>query len=218
MKLLTRNIGWKLLALAIAVVLWTLAAREPEVATSLSVPLEFKNIPDDLDIGGNLPDRIRVEVRGPSGRLSRDNLSDVAVVLDLSEARPGEHTYNIRAANVVLPFGVEFDRAVPAQVTSHFDQLNVRTVAVQPTYVDISDGYRVVSAVIDPAQVQIRGPEQHVNRIRRVVTDPVDLNGVIGQKEFHTRINIGDPQVRLESGSEIKLTVKLEKIVPKAGS
>lgn len=218
MKLLTRNIGWKLLALLIAVLLWTVAAREPEVATSLSVPLEFKNIPNDLDIGGNLPDRIRVEVRGPSGRLSRDNLENAAVVLDLSDARPGERTYNIRATNVVLPFGVEFDRAVPTQVTLRFDQLSVRTVPVHPVFVDTAEGYRVASIVIDPPQVQIRGPQQHLDRIRRVVTDPVDLTGVIGKKKFHTRINIGDPLVRLESGSEVDLTVQLEKIVPKAGS
>ena len=49
-RLLTRNIGWKLLALLIAVALWIAVAREPELDTSLSVPIEFKNIPDDLDI------------------------------------------------------------------------------------------------------------------------------------------------------------------------
>ncbi len=42
---------------------------------------------DDLDIEGNLPDRVRLEVRGPSGSLTRDNLAAVAVVLDLSDAQ-----------------------------------------------------------------------------------------------------------------------------------
>ncbi|HEX4593282.1 MAG TPA: hypothetical protein VH157_03355, partial [Bryobacteraceae bacterium] len=78
----THNIGWKLLSLAIAVALWIAVAREPELATSLSVPVELKNIPDDLDIGSSVPDRVHLEVRGPSGRLSRDNLSDAAMILD----------------------------------------------------------------------------------------------------------------------------------------
>ena len=81
-QLLTRNLGWKILSLLIAVLLWVAVAREPEVATSFSVPVDFKNMRDDLDIEGSLPDRVRLEVRGPSGSLTRDNLSSVAVVLD----------------------------------------------------------------------------------------------------------------------------------------
>ncbi len=212
MNLITRNFGWKLLAVLIAFVLWIFAAREPELATSLSVPVEFQNIPDDLDIGGNLPDRIRLEVRGPSGRLSRDNLADAAVVLDLADAHPGERTYTIGNANMGLPFGVDFYRAVPSQVTLRFDQLSVRTVPVQPVFVEVPDGYQVSSAAMDPATVRIRGPEQRVAGLSHVVTDPVDLTGVVGQKEFHTRVNVGAPQVRLESTGAVKLTVTLEKM------
>src|SRR6202049_1283730 len=216
MKLLTRNLGWKLLSLAIAVTLWILAAREPEVATSLSIPIEFKNIPDDLDIGGNLPDRVRIDARGPPGRLSRDNLADAAVVLDLSDARAGERTYTIRPSNVSLPFGVTFYRAVPSQVTLRFDQLITRSVAVRPIFVKTPDGYRVGSTVIQPAKVWIRGPEERVNNISQVLTDPVDLTGVVGQKEFRTRVNVGDPLVRLEA-PEVTVKVTLERAAPGRG-
>src|SRR6266478_3446188 len=112
----THNVGWKLLSLAIAIALWIAVAREPELATALSVPVELKNIPDDLDIGSNVPDRVHLEVRGPSGRLSRDNLSDLAVVLDLSGAHVGERTYTVHPSNTNLPAGVEFYRAVPSQI------------------------------------------------------------------------------------------------------
>jgi YbbR domain-containing protein len=216
MKLLTRNLGWKLLSLAIAVALWILVAREPEVATSLSIPIEFKNIPDDLDIGGNLPDRVRLEVRGPSGRLSRDNLADAAVVLDLSDARAGERTYTIRSSNVSLPFGVAFYRAVPSQVTLRFDHLITRSVAVRPTFVKTPDGYRVGSTFIEPAKVWIRGPEERVNNLAEVMTDPVDLSGVVSQKEFRSRVNVGDPLVRLEA-PEVTVRVTLERGAPGVG-
>ena len=123
-QLLTQNLGWKLLSLLLAVVLWLAIAREPEVAASLSVPVEFKNMRDDLDIIGNLPDRVILEVRGPSGRLTRDNLSTVAAVLDLSDAQPGERTYNIRGRNLNLPAGVVFYRAVPSQPPLNLDGRN----------------------------------------------------------------------------------------------
>src|ERR1700730_18623315 len=128
MKFLTSNLGWKLLSLLIAIGLWIAVAREPELATSLAVPIEFKGMPEDLDIGSNVPERVRLEIRGPSGRLSRDNLTNLAVVLDLSNADAGEHTYNIRPPNVNLPAGVSFYRALPSQVTLRLDKIATREV------------------------------------------------------------------------------------------
>ncbi|HEV8037970.1 MAG TPA: CdaR family protein [Bryobacteraceae bacterium] len=213
MKFLTANLGWKLLALLIAVALWIAVAREPELATSIAAPVEYKNIPDDLDIGSNLPDRVRLEVRGPSGRLSRDNLTDVAVILDLKDAGPGERTYNIRPANINLPAGVSFYRALPSQVTLRFDKLLTKEVEIVPAPYSKGppDGYRVRSYTLKPAKTLIRGPEQRIRNISHVTLDPVDLSGVISEAEFHTHVNVGDSQVRLEVPSTIELRITLEK-------
>lgn len=213
-QLFTQNLGWKLLSLLLAVGLWLGIAREPEVATSLSVPVEFKNMRDDLDISGNLPDRIRLELRGPSGRLTRDNLSAVAAVLDLSDAQAGERTYNIRGRNLNLPAGVVFYRAVPSQLTLRFDQLAVKEEPVQPVFVNKPAGYRIASQQFSPAQVRIRGSEDRVQTIHQVKTDPINLSGVAGEQVFHTHLSIGDPRVRLvETSSDVTVRVKLEKIL-----
>lgn len=213
-QLLTRNLGWKLLALIIAIFLWLAVAREPEVATSLSVPVEFKNMRDDLDIGGNLPDRVRLELRGPSGRLSRDNLSAVAAVLDLSDAQAGERTYTIRGRNLNLPSGVVFYRAVPSQLTLRFDRLAIKEAVVQPVFVNTPPSYRIASQQASPANVRIRGSEDRVQAIDQIKTDPMNLNGVAGEEVFHTHLNLGDAQVRIVEGSaDITVRVKLEKIL-----
>jgi YbbR domain-containing protein len=214
MKFITANLGWKLLALLIAVVLWIAIEREPELATSISVPIEFKNVPDDLDIGSNQPDRVRLEIRGPSGRLSRDNLADLAVILDLQDAGPGERTYNIRPANINLPSGVSFDRALPSQITLRFDKLLTKEVEIHvpPYSKGPPDGYRVRSYTLAPPKTFIRGPEERVKSMTHVTLDPVDLSGVISQAEFTTHVNVGDPQVRLEVPGSVKLRVTLERI------
>jgi YbbR domain-containing protein len=213
-QLFTQNLGWKLLSLLLAVGLWLAIAREPEVATSLSVPVEFKNMRDDLDISGNLPDRISLELRGPSGRLTRDNLSTVAAVLDLSDAQAGDRTYNIRGRNLNLPSGVVFYRSVPSQLTLRFQQLAVKNEPVQPVFVNKPASYRIASQEFSPAQVRIRGSEDRVRAIDQVKTDPMDLSAVAGETVFHTHLNIGDPQVRLvETSSDITVRVKLEKIL-----
>jgi len=213
-QLFTQNLGWKLLSVLLAVGLWLAIAREPEVATSLSVPVEFRNMRDDLDISGNLPDRIRIEVRGPSGRLTRDNLSAVAAVMDLSDAEAGERTYNIRGRNLNLPPRVAFYRAVPSQITLRFDQLAVREEPVQPVFLNKPASYHIVSQELSPAKVRIRGSEDRVQAIHQIKTDPMDLTGVAGEKVFHTHLNIGDAQVRLlDIPPDVTVRVKLEKML-----
>ncbi|HEV2690024.1 MAG TPA: CdaR family protein [Bryobacteraceae bacterium] len=210
-QLLTRNLGWKLLSLLIAIALWIAVAREPELATSLSVPVEFKKIPLDLDIGSNVPDRVHIEIRGSSGRLTHDNLANVAAILDLSDAHPGERTYTISENNLNLPSGVIFYRAVPSQITLQFDQLISRDVDVRPNYIKIPDGYHRIGEAVDPARVRIRGPEERVKNMRQIPTDPIDLSGVVSQAQFRTSVNVGDSQIRLEGPATITVTVKLEK-------
>jgi YbbR domain-containing protein len=214
MRFLTQNLGWKLLSILLAVGLWLAIAREPEVATSLSVPVEFKNMRDDLDISGDLPNRVFLEVRGQSGRLSRDNLSALAVVLDLADAQPGVRTYDIRGRNLNLPSGVAFYRAVPSQLTLRFDQLAVKQESVQPVFVNKPAGYRIASQDFSPTEVRIRGSQDHVQAINQVKTDPMDLSGVAGEMVFHTHLNVGDAQVRLvDTSSDLTVRVKLEKIL-----
>jgi YbbR domain-containing protein len=214
-EFLTRNLGWKLLSLAMAVALWIAVAREPELATSLSVPIQFKNMPDDLDFVSNVPDKVQLEVRGQSGRISRTDLADVGIILDLKEARAGERTYTIQPSNAKLPSGVSFQRAIPSQITMRFERLVSREVRIHPLYVKTPDGYRIRGEVIDPPKVRLRGPEDRLKNMEQVMTDPVDLTGVVSQREFHTHVNAGDPQIRLESAPVVTLKVTLEKITSK---
>src|ERR1039458_7142140 len=65
----TLNFGWKLLSLGIAVVLWALVASEPELSTFAVVGVEYKNLPEDLEISSDLVSSLRLELRGPSGAL-----------------------------------------------------------------------------------------------------------------------------------------------------
>jgi len=212
-RLLLHNIGWKILSLAIAMGLWLIVAREPSIATSINVPIQFKNMSDDLDISSELPERVRVEVRGPSGRLTPENLAQTSVLLDLSTvAGPGERTFTFGERNVKMPPGLNFYKAVPSQLTVSFEHLMYKNVPVRVRYgTGPPDGYAIVKRSVNPQSVRIVGPESRVQKIESVSTDPVDLSNVIGQAEIGVHINVGDPQVRLNPITQVHFTVTLEK-------
>ena len=211
------NLGWKLLSVLLALLLWIVIAREPELATSISVPILFRNIPNDLDISSGIIDRAHVEVRGPARRLSPDSLSLAAVILDLSGVQPGERTFTIDDSNVRrLPIGVAFYRAVPSQVSLRFERLLSRDVIVDPVYSKPPpDGYGVVKYWFSPARVRIRGPEGHVQRIDHVTCDPIDLSGVVSQTQIPVHARVGDAQVKVESVQIVTFNVEMAKVPSK---
>lgn len=204
---------WKLLSVLLAFVLWVFIAREPELATSISAPILFRNIPNDLEISSAVVDRVHLELRGPAGRLTPGNLSQTAVVLDLSGVQPGERTFTIDSHNVrQLPIGVLFYRSVPSQVSMHFERVISRDVPIEPVYSKaLPHGYRMVRYWFSPSEVRVRGPEGRVLAIDHINTDPIDLTALVSHDQIAVHARVGDPQVRMESGAIVRFNVQMEK-------
>ena len=213
-RLFTHNLVWKLLALAIAFLLWVGLASEPDLATSLSVPIFFRNIPEDLDISSGIIDRVHLEIRGPARRLSPESLSQAAVVLNLSDVRAGDRTFTIRDVNIRgLPIGVAFYRALPSQIGLRFERLLTKDVPILPLYsAPPPDGYAVVKYWFDPAKVRLRGPEAHVQGIDHATTDPIDLSNIVGRDKVRVRVRLSDPQVGLETSGAVVFNVDMRKV------
>src|SRR5258706_2588395 len=102
-----RQLGLKMLAIALASLLWLTVAGEHVVERSLRVPLEFRNIPEALEIVGNTPDSVDVRLRRSSAVLSRLQSREIVAVLDLSSARTGSRLFHIRSDEGRPPFRVE---------------------------------------------------------------------------------------------------------------
>lgn len=210
------NLHWKLLSLLIASLLWFLVVREPELVTSRSVPIFYKNLDKDLEIGSDVLDRVHVEIRGPEGKLNSASLSDTAVILDLSPVQaPGERTFTMSDSSLNLPGGVTFLRAVPSQLRLRFDRTQSKEVPVQ---VRVSSpqpaGYRVVLQTVNPERLKIAGPENRVRQVESAQTDPIDLAGVISRADFRVHAYVSDPQVRFEGSSMVTVRVTVEKDNP----
>lgn len=210
--IVTRHLGWKLLALAGAVVLWVSVASEPELATVHSVPVEYRGVPDDLEISSDYVETVLLEMRGPASRL-RD-LSDTrsAVVLDLSRVHePGERTFTIDESDVALPRGIQLVRAIPAQLRFRFERRIVRQVPVEVRFSPPHDGYAVASYQVDPPNLTITGPESGVENTPSVNTDRIDIRDVVSSKQFRVNTYLAEPRVRFQSASHVEVRVAVKK-------
>lgn len=201
-EFITRNLWWKLFALLIAVLLWIAVANEPELSAFVSVPVEYRDLPDTVEISSDIVEKVELEMEGPSGELRSFSETRTAVVLDMADAQPGERTFTIGEHEVHLPRGLTLIRAIPSQVRFVFERRKQRTVPVEATFTVAPARYRVT-----PPSLTIEGPESRVNRITAAVTDTIDTANIAGNGTFHVSTFVNDPHVRIQPEPEVTVEV-----------
>ena len=214
-RLITDNLLWKLLSLVIAIGLWLLFVGETEIATSLPVAVQYKNVPHELEVVTEQLDRVFLRVRGPATRLNSSTLRDIRVVFDLATVHgAGDRTFTLGEDNLQLPVGVDVLRVVPSQVRLTIDKRITRELPVEVRYSGPPPpGYRITKQQVSPDRVRVVGPERRVMNLHSVQTDAVDLAATVGDASFRVPASISDPQVRFENSPPIiAVSVYLEKL------
>jgi diadenylate cyclase len=206
------NIGLKLLSLLVAVLLWAAIARQPMAEIALNVPIEFVNAPANLEISSETIPEIQVRLRGYSGVLRDLKPEQVHATIDLSNARPGERTYDLPPARIHAPRDIDVVEVIPSQFRLTFDNRSTRAVEVSPRVIGTTaPGYRLEAITVDPPTITVAGPEHRLASLQSVNTDPVDASGVIGRATFSTHAYVSDPMLRLVTPSTVHVTVMTAK-------
>ena len=166
MKILQR-IAWPVFALAAALGLWITFVGSPELVSAVPAPLAYRNMPTDLEIDSELPQRVHLEIQGPSARLRSVSASTIPVTIDLAEVRKaGEYTFTIDRHDVDLPAGVRLVHAVPAQLHLRFERQMRMQIPVKPRFGTAPPaGYRVAQADVNPAKLTVVGAESRVRKV-----------------------------------------------------
>jgi len=213
--LLVRNFWWKLLSLAVATVLWAVVWSEPELSTFPVVPVEYKNLPEDMEFSAEPVSSVKLELRGPAGELSGMAGAGAVhpqVILDLASVEPGHRTFPVGDGNVKLPRGVRMAGSIPSQIRLEFDRRMVRTVPVE---VRISgerqNGYHVASRQADPRELTIVGPAARVAGVQSATTDNVDVSSLVGSARFRVNAFVQDPYVRFQSAPQVTVTITMKR-------
>lgn len=215
MRLITRNFGWKLTSLSVSFLVWLSLSGSRESTTSITAPVQYRNIPKSLQISSEMVERVHFVLRGPSLTLSRLSSQPFPLIIDLSNVRgPGESTFTISRENADLPEAIMLERAIPSQIRLTLETRVARTVPVKVLYSNIPEGMQVTSASLDPSTLTIIGPESRVSNIREVFTDPVDLRMLDSEGEARTTCYAGDPQVNFTASPQIRVRVSIGPAAP----
>jgi YbbR domain-containing protein len=206
------HFGLKLLALLLAVALWVKVARDPIAEVEMKVPIEFRNLPENLEIDSASFTEAQVRVRGPERLIHRLVSGDVRAEIDLSSVHPGERTFDLNTQQIHLPQDLKVVQIIPGQFQLSFDLRMTRTVEIRPRVTGtFARGMRVKQVSADPPNLLITGPRRRVEAIEAATTDPVDVSGAVTGASFVTQAYVADPLIQVVHPTPVRVTVIIER-------
>jgi YbbR domain-containing protein len=211
MNVFTRNLLWKLFALAAAFAVWLNVSNEPDLATIVSVPVQYNHFPKDLEISSDIEETVDLEAKGSSGLLRSLHDGRIAAIIDFADVSvPGERTFTITDKELKLPRGLELVRTIPAQLRFRFERRATRFVPVDVRLSGkLPAGFAVAGLDVMPPQLQITGPESHVLGSDKLESDPLDLSGVTGDKTQTLAVYASDTEVRILNAPQVRVKIRV---------
>jgi YbbR domain-containing protein len=205
-----RHIGLKIVAFALATLLWLIVAGDHLVERSMRVPLEFRNIPPALEIVGDPPTAVDVRLRGSSALLGRLEPRDIVAVLDLGTARPGSRMFHLRSDEVRAPYGVDVAQVVPGTLALDLEKSGRRTIPIVPALDgEPAPGFVIGRVTADPPTVDVAGPESRLKQLTGATTEPVQVTGTRARVRDVVTVGITDSAVRLVQAQNATITVEV---------
>lgn len=218
LRALTENWQLKLLALALAVLLWVVVSAEQVTSQWIPVPLQINETDPDFElVSTDIPTEVDVRFTG-SGR----DLVDVAIrkpplVLSVSRVEGPSQEFQLQPSMVQMPsqLAVNAQEVRAPVVRLTFRRLAARTLPIQPVMAaeEASEWMLVDTLQVLPRQVELRGPAERVETVDAVRTLPFDLPAA--DSGFSTIVQIDTTNLRgIDlSVTQVRVSGRVDRVV-----
>ncbi len=208
------NLGLKLVALLLSLLVYLNVYTDRPATLIVSFPLQIGDLPDSLSLSGPVPSAVQAELRGTGKQLIRMRLTEPPVRVSLAGVGIGRYERALTAAD--LPLAPDLDIQVerllsPRTVELQVDRKRGRRLPVAVRVEGLPAGGVVWTGnlAVEPSFVEVTGPEQTI-----VALDSVRLDAVaIGGKRDTVHASVGAdalPDWCVMEPERVTITVPLE--------
>lgn len=179
-KIFLEDLGLKLLALGITLVIWFAVTSENKPITiRAAVQLNFVR-PANLEIGNDPPRTVDAILNGSRQKLDSLTLLDLVATVDLQDSKAGERVVRLTPQRVAieLPEGVRIESFQPSTISVRLEPRVERQLPVEVRIDGTpAEGTEVYGTTATPSTVKIQGPASHVGSLQRAATETVSVAG-----------------------------------------
>ena len=210
-SLLVENWGIKLISLGLSLMLWFYVTSKGKTEMTLTVPLELRNIPQNMAVVGPVASSLEVRVQGQE-RVLRDITTGKKLVgiLDLSMTKEGENVVRLSPDDISRPAEVAVTHMSLSEVKVRLEPLIRKTFRLKPVVHGVpASGYRLKNIVITPPKISVEGPSSVVKMLDSLQTMPIDIQGAAENRSIEPKIDYQGQSVKLiEKNVEVRIIIE----------
>lgn len=208
---LTENLTFKILSVTLAVFLWFFVTFKGQTETSIDIPIEFKNVPSDMEILRQSIKRVNVSISARERIIRELTQNNARVIIDLSNVKIGENSLPITRSSIRLPRGADILRIDPSSVKVVMDRKVQKTIPIKPVITGQPEkGFVVASITVNPPSIVIEGPQKELEKIRTIKTESVDIEGIRENLNIQVKIDTEGRIFRTETDT-VNLSITLRR-------
>ncbi len=209
-RLLFDNLGMKIAAVLLSVVLWFYVTSRGQSEIPLEVPVDLKNIPVGLEIVNNNFKKVSLYIKGQERIIRTVKPSDVRIALDLGKTKSGENIFYIHGDDIQLPHGITVTSINPSSlkiITEKTVSKTVRVIAVVTG--EVPRGNRIHSITVDPKMITVEGISSEMRKIKSMKTEPLDVTGLAESVVQDLKIETKGKNIRTNPDT-VRVTVEIK--------
>ncbi|MDW7761856.1 MAG: CdaR family protein [Acidobacteriota bacterium] len=213
--LFVRNWGLKLFAVLLALALWLILIPEEKTYSekTLTIPLETRNIPPDMELVEKPAVSVDVTVRARMRIIDQITPANVVAKLDLEKATIYQEEYPLNQSMISLPPGAEVLRITPSKVDLRLENTAQIGLDIVPTLIGKpAEGLKLLKIEVVPPQVEVKGPESKILKTDKVTTTPINLAALTDSTEIDADLILPRPEMRLVTPqTKVRVKIQMEK-------
>ena len=212
-SILFRNLGTKVLALTIAILLWFVFSaqqRERISERTYRIPLSVANVPAATLIASPLPPTVEVRLRGPFTALRQLDPDRIEAVIDLTNAPRGERVYRLAPEDINVPREVEVISIAPSEIRVELDASAEKSLPIAARLTGKpARGYELGEVSVEPRVARLVGPASALSRMTAVETDAIPLADRSTSFSMPATVVTTSPGVQVREGQVVTVHVNL---------
>ncbi|HEY4715958.1 MAG TPA: CdaR family protein [bacterium] len=175
---LAQNLSLKILALLIALVLWSYVVGIRQTATVIKVPVEVTHTPDSMMITSPIPKFVNMKVSGPRSKLYEFSSKNLVYEINVSGMQTGRNIFYFDLEEINFPGNLKPIWISPANITIEIAEVISKPIEVEANIIgNPGKGYAVKSIELKPKKIEITGTLNTLQNVEKIYTKPFDISG-----------------------------------------
>ena len=213
MRWLYSNLGYKLVAVAMAFLLWGVAHSSSSIERGFDVPMVLRGLPDDLVIVGQSTNEVNVRIQGSRAALRNLSAGDLEYPVEVSGAKPGILKVEVDPMPLEVPRGARVVSRSPSIIELTLARRGSKTVRVRADLAgEPAPNFRVAGVDLDPPRVKVVGAQPEVLRLNEVLTETIDVTGASSDVVKEVSVALGGRNLWLEETKPVTARVRIEPV------